>query len=150
MRNFKFIEPIIFIGIGICLSYLYNQISYPSKSITINDKVVRKSSTSNAFFLGVVIKFKNIEAKKEFKVLFKPYAEWVAINELETISYEMSESDKDELQIFILERYITKDDYIEKHRKSNEFIEFRAKLLAMGNNVILDGHSYIDSNYGFV
>jgi quinol monooxygenase YgiN len=141
----KYFEPIVFIGVGICLSYLYNQISS-----SINDKVIRKSSTENAFFLGVVMKFKTIKDKNKFKVLFKPYAQWVAVNELETISYEMSESDKDELQIFILERYITKNDYLEKHRKSNEFIEFRAKLLAMGDNVVLEGHSYIDSNYGFV
>lgn len=52
----------------------------------------------------------------------------------------------------IFERYVDKDAYLNIHKKSKEFIEFREKLQDMikAEVVKLDGNSYIESNYGYL
>ena len=65
-----------------------------------------------------------------------------------TISYEIAESDKDNNQIVIVERYVNKDAYLNIHKQSPKFIEFRKKLSAM--DVVISGHSYYETNIGFI
>ncbi len=112
----------------------------------------RKSAVEGAFVLGVSVKFQTIADKDNFKELIRPVADFVSKYELNTISYEVMESDKEPTQIYILERYKTKFDYLEVHRKGEAFLVFRGKfqeLIASGK-ATLDGHSYIESNIGFV
>ena len=53
-----------------------------------------------------------------------------------------------------LERYKNKDDaFVKKHRSSQKFQEFRAKMAAMQESkkiTKVDGHSYIETDLGFV
>lgn len=110
----------------------------------------RQSEHKNAFLLGVTIKFKTSEAKEVFRTMLKPLAEYVAKYEPNTISYELCEADNNPLQVYMLERYKTKTDYLEIHRKTPIFLEFRSKLQAMSDQYELSGQSYIESNIGFV
>ena len=112
--------------------------------------VRRISSHKAAFFLGITIKFNTIQDKENFTNIFRPYAQYVAIVEPGTISYELSESDKDPLQIFLVERYIDKNAYLDVHRGTDTFIAFRSKLAGLGATMTMDGHSYIESNIGFI
>ncbi len=130
------------VTVGIVLSNIHLNI-YPKQ---------RKSAAENVFVLGVTVKFKSVEDKDGFKDLFRPVAEYVAKYELDTLSYEMMDSDKEPTQIYILERYRTKKAYLEVHRQSKEFLSFREKFQIMiaAGAAVLDGHSYIESGIGFV
>lgn len=125
------------IGIGILISNIYKG----------NNRVSNNEST---FFLGITIIFKTMEDKNEFKLLFSPLAEYVKKNERNTLSYEMCESDKDPNRIFLIERYRTKHDYLEIHRKSEQFLEFRGLFELMKDKYTMEGHSYIESKIGYV
>ena len=104
----------------------------------------------STFFLGITIIFNTIDDKEEFKTLFKPLAKFVRSNEPYTLSYELCESDKDEKRVFLIERYRTKNDYLEVHRKSEPFLKFRGLFELMKEKYTMDGHSYIESNIGYV
>lgn len=112
----------------------------------------RKSTHEDVFTLGVTVKFLKPEDKVEFLVLFKPLAEHISKYEKSTLSYELMNSDKDPLQLYILERYIDKHAFLEIHKKTPEFLAFRAKLADMQKDkgVTLDGASFIESGYGYV
>lgn len=111
------------------------------------------SKSSEVFSLLVTAKFDTIEHKTEFLAVFGPYAEYVKTHEPTTLAYEVLLSDKDPLQLLIMERYQDKDHaYLEVHRSSAEFLAFRPKLKAMQDQgfVELSGHSYLDAGLGFV
>lgn len=112
----------------------------------------RKDSGTNphAFILAIQIKFKTIEKKNEFKELFKPLAEFVTKTEPGTLAYELFDSDKEESTIFLFERYRTKNDYLEIHRKTPEFLTFKENMMKMAESFEMNGHSYIQSDYGFM
>lgn len=130
------------IGVGSILGYLGGMLN------TVN---VRKSADQKAFFLGVSVKFPTVQDKTAFMHEFRPLADYVRTEEPTTISYELLESDKDSTLIYILERYKTKKAYLEIHKHSKPFLNFRAKFQEMINNgTIVDGQSYIESNIGFV
>lgn len=122
------------IGIGILMNSLY-------KSYNVN---------RNTFFLGITIVFNTSADKDEFKTLFTPLAKFVKANEPDTLSYELCESDKDEKRIFLIERYTTKNAYLEIHRKSEPFLKFRGLFESMKQKYTMEGHSYIESNIGYV
>lgn len=91
--------------------------------------------------------------REECIELFKPLAEYVAIYETSTLSYEMLQSDKDPLVVYILERYIDKKSAFEGiHRNSEEFKFFRGKLAAMqvDRGVVVKGESFMESGIGFI
>jgi len=93
----------------------------------------RSTIHKNAFFLGITITFIDLDSKSAFIELFAPYARFVMLNEPTTISYELCQSDKNDLQLFINERYVSKDAYLNIHRKTNEFQVFREKLALMSD-----------------
>lgn len=130
---------------GILIGALITNISYLGLSR-------RKSTVQNAFVLGVTVKFVAKEDKEEFLVAFKPLAEHISKFEKTTVSYELMDSDKDHLQLYILERYVDKQAYLEIHKKTPEFLSFREKVatLQREKGVTLDGNSYIESGIGFV
>jgi quinol monooxygenase YgiN len=118
-----------------------------------NNSSSRAATTDrHAFFLGVTVQFKSADEKEEFQSIFRPLADYIRKQELDTLSYEMLDSDKVPNQILILERYKNKKAYTEIHRHSKEFLVFKEKLTALldRTEATLDGHSYIESNIGFV
>lgn len=142
----KLTEACILLTVGICIGYIFPSYNIKKSSIVKN----RKTEHKGAFFLGITIKFKSEEDKKVFFSIFGPYAQFVAKEEFGTISYELSESDTSPLQIYLVERYISKEAYLNIHRKTDEFIKFRATLSALSDTMVMDGHSYIESNLGFI
>lgn len=105
----------------------------------------------NAFYLGVKIIFPNEDDKMTFETEFGQLALYIRRYEPNTISYELLQSDKDPLQVYILERYKTKIDYLEVHKKSEPFLAFREKFQKMiENGAKVEGDSYIESGIGFL
>lgn len=96
--------------------------------------------------------FSAAEHRDDFLEAFRPFAAYVRDHEPKTISYEALQSDKDPLQVMLLERYEDKEvAYLQVHRSSKEFLEFRPKLKAIqdAGHVTMDGHSYVDTMIGF-
>jgi quinol monooxygenase YgiN len=89
--------------------------------------------------------------REEFLNDFTIIAEYVSQYEPSTLAYHVVLSDNDPLQVLIVERYTTKDDYLKIHKISPAFLEFRPKLKAMeeAKNVIIEGQSFFDSGIGF-
>jgi quinol monooxygenase YgiN len=100
------------------------------------------------FSLLVSLTFKSNSDKEIFLEEIKSFAEWIKKNESTTTAYKVLESDKDELEILVLERYVDKDAYLEVHKKSSAFLAFRSKLQSL--NPIISGKSYYDIDIGFV
>lgn len=120
---------------------------------TVSSALLRSSVTSPSFSLLVTLIFQEDQYKQEFLGEFSKLAKYVRQNEPSTIAYELLESDQDPLRVLILERYQDKDTaYLEIHKSSEAFLEFRPKLKAMqeAGHVTIDGHSYKDSRMGFV
>jgi len=104
------------------------------------------------FLLGVTVTFSSDEVKMRFLNAFAPYATYVRENEPTTLSYEIFESDKDSKRVFIFERYVNKDAYINIHRSSESFLKFRSNLTAMTEkgDAVIEGHSYLESGIGYI
>jgi quinol monooxygenase YgiN len=143
----KVVEAIVTLSIGIFIGVVAT-INSRERTPTINGP--RRSKHRDAFLLAITIKFNTVEDKQKFIEIFDPYAKYIATVEPGTISYELSESDKSPLQIFLIERYVNKNAYLEIHRKTETFINFRAKLTDLSATMTMDGHSYIESNVGFM
>lgn len=111
-----------------------------------------RAVTSDAWQLTVTLRFKTLADKEAFLPFFEPLAAFVQRQEKATLSYIISESDKDPKQLFILERYTSKDTYLSVHKTSPEFLHFREKLLQMQNKgrVAIDGQSYKEMQIGFI
>ena len=97
------------------------------------------------------VTFKDDETKSKFLELYRVEAEYVRDYEMNTLSYEFAESDKDPLRGILIERFISKDDYL-RHKQSPTFVSFRQKLQRLQDErlVTLKGGSFIESNIGFV
>lgn len=67
------------------------------------------------------------------------------------IHYEAGISDKDKLKVIMLERYTSKDSYLNVHKSSEAFLKFRPKLQALqeAGKVKVEGFSYQEGGYGF-
>lgn len=143
------------IVIGIVIGFVFSRVLPSTASKSFDGTVIRNSQTPNAFFLGVAVHFTHAKDKAEFKNIFKPLADYVTNHEGGTVSYQYSESDKDPLRVFILERYKDKDvAFMKVHRSSPAFMKFRALMAKMQDTKqisLVDGHSYVeDSALGFV
>lgn len=103
---------------------------------------------SEVFVLAVTVKFKKEADIDRFTEYWKPVAEHCKHNEPGTLSYKMMRSDKEPTQILILERYATKHDYLEVHKKSAPFLLFRPQLAALEPE--LSGHSFVESSEGYM
>lgn len=111
------------------------------------------SKMTPPFSLIVKLKFSSDIYKQTFLKDIAPLCEYVKSHETTTtIAYEVLLSDKDPMQVVILERYADKDNaFLKVHRNSKPFLEFRPKLKAMqdAGAVTVDGDSYVDSGLGF-
>lgn len=109
-------------------------------------------SQQPAFSLLVTLKFTDEVYKEEFLRDIAPVAQYVREHEPQTVAYEVLLSDQDPLQVLVLERYSDKEKaYLEVHKSSRAFLEFRPKLKKMQDDGFVDisGHSYLDSGVGF-
>lgn len=116
---------------------------------------LQSSSTTNmpVFTLLVTLNFSGEEHKAQFLRDIEPVALYCKENESGTLAYEVLLSDSDPLQVLFLERYQDKEvAYLQIHKSSAPFLEFRAKLQAMQEqgHVKISGHSYLDSGIGYV
>ena len=59
-------------------------------------------------------------------------------------------NEKNEKNIYLLERYKTKEDYLDIHRKSPEFLNFKSQLLKLSDGYEMNGNGYIQSDFGFI
>lgn len=137
----------LYITAGVVIGYLLSY-SFRSNAMLSTDSSSRQHSKS--FLLGIGLKFKDISSRDEFYKFLKPYAEWVRKNEYGTLSYEVFQDEKNELNIYFLERYKTKNDYLNVHRKSEEFLKYKANMIALSDKYELNGNGYYQSQYGFV
>mmetsp|Transcript_6986 Transcript_6986/g.10235 ORF Transcript_6986/g.10235 Transcript_6986/m.10235 type:complete len:166 (-) Transcript_6986:89-586(-) len=66
--------------------------------------------------------------------------------------YEAGISDQNPLELHMLERYRTKEDYLNIHKKGDAFLKFRPKLKALqdARKVVIEGFSYLEGGHGFV
>ena len=120
---------------------------YPNNNHNYNN------SSAPAFSLLVTLTFDTDQSKQEFMALFAPLAEYVATHEPNTLAYQVLESDQNPLQILLLERYADKQrDYLDTHKSSTAFSDFRAKLAVMQETkqVVLSGQSYVDGSVGYI
>jgi hypothetical protein len=92
-----------------------------------------------------------------FDIRFGEYADWINRNEKTTLSYEFCQSDKNELQALILERYTNKEAYLDIHRTTKIFEDFKAGILSMNSDEkkatygwSMHGESYLEKDIGFV
>jgi len=109
-------------------------------------------SSSPPFSLLVTLVFTSVEHKEQFLQFMAPLAKYVKEHEPGTIAYEVLQSDQNELQVMILERYKDKENaYAKVHKSSEQFLEFRPKLKALqdAGHVTIEGHSYVDTSIGF-
>jgi len=113
----------------------------------------RETFEKNAFVLLVTIEFYDAQVMESFKELFEPMAAYVAQYEPTTISYECAQTDKaDKHQVVIIERYVNREAYETIHRSSSVFKAFRLKLKEYHEQekVTIHGHSYLETNIGFM
>ncbi len=114
--------------------------------------LLRNRSTEPAFSLLVTLQFSAAEHMDQFFKDIQPLADYCKAHEPDTIAYEVLHSDKDSLQVLILERYRNKETaFLQVHRSSAPFQAFRPKLKAMEDqgHVKISGDSYVDSGIGF-
>lgn len=64
----------------------------------------------------------------------------------------MARSDQDPLKYLVYERYRSKADYLETHKSSPAFKEFRPKMQALqeSGQVVVSGHSFDEVGVGFI
>jgi len=113
----------------------------------------RMSNIRTVFSLLVELRFSEAQHKDQFLEDVRPVAEYVKAHEPDTLSYEVLLSDKDSLEVMIMERYRDKEvSYLQVHKSSAPFLAFRPKLRRMqeAGQVTVSGKSYIDSVVGFV
>jgi quinol monooxygenase YgiN len=122
--------------------------------VNLRFKTRPPTQDQSVFVLLVNIKFQDVATKNEFKTIFRPIAAHVSLNEPDTLSYEVADSDQDPASIVIIERYKTRQAYADVHRHSEPFIMFKAKMGQLDDvsatKMIVSGASYYESNLGFI
>jgi quinol monooxygenase YgiN len=112
------------------------------------------TTTNTVFSLLVTLHFSALDYKHQFLQDIQPLVDYVSQHEPDTIAYTVLQSDKEPLQLLILERYVNKDvAFVQVHRSSTPFQTFRPKLQAMvdAGHVVIEGQSYNDMHgMGFV
>lgn len=100
-----------------------------------------------AFVLLVDVTFRTVEDRDAALQLWESVAVHCRDHEPGTLSYEAAISDSVPERIVFVERYATKNDYLDVHKSSRPFLAFRAKLGAL--NPTITGHSYVTTDIGF-
>ena len=97
--------------------------------------------------------FSSCRASEEtFLLAFADMAAHVRQHEPGTLAYEALLNSRDPLKVLILERYRNMQrDYLQTHKSSAAFLEFRPKLKALeeAGHVKISGAGYEDTGLGF-
>jgi quinol monooxygenase YgiN len=136
-----------------------------------NKSSLSKYEADGAFVLLVNMKFATIDHRNTFLKLMEPVCNYVYSNEgpaitststsssssgkLEqtTLSYQVAISDKNPLQVLVMERYSDKENgYLTVHKSGKEFLKFREQLKGMQDRgeVVINGESYLETSLGYV
>eukprot|EP00930_Biecheleria_cincta_P069953 TRINITY_DN57626_c0_g1_i1.p1 TRINITY_DN57626_c0_g1~~TRINITY_DN57626_c0_g1_i1.p1 ORF type:complete len:120 (-),score=21.45 TRINITY_DN57626_c0_g1_i1:194-553(-) len=111
---------------------------------------VGDETSKGAFVLLLTMQFEEEDHIKQFVKFFEPLAEYCKEHEPNTLSYEISLSDKDPLRLMLLERYRCKEDMIEVHQKSEPFALFKKQITEAGLKRKTEGHSYYETKAGYM
>ena len=111
----------------------------------------RTVHADKAWSLNVKLTFKE---ESDLQLILKEWtkvASYCAENEDFLLHYEVGVSDVNPLEVIILERYKTKEQYLSIHKQGEEFLKFRPKLAEMQKDgkVSIEGFSYKELGYGF-
>ena len=94
------------------------------------------------FLLIVFIKFDNVNDMNIFIKEFNILKKYCDKNESEfLLQYEYGISDKEDNKLIIIEKYLDKDYYINIHRKSSQFLNFKINTASINLNV--SGESFV-------
>uniref|UniRef100_A0A7S1BQ96 ABM domain-containing protein n=2 Tax=Corethron hystrix TaxID=216773 RepID=A0A7S1BQ96_9STRA len=117
----------------------------------VGNLLVNRRRAQKAWTLCVTIAFQNESDMESILDEWKKLAGYCARKEPFLLHYEVGVSDSDALTIHVLERYRSKTEYLQIHKKSDEFLKFRPKLakLQEENKVTIDGFSYRETGLGF-
>eukprot|EP00303_Exanthemachrysis_gayraliae_P002779 CAMPEP_0206003904 /NCGR_PEP_ID=MMETSP1464-20131121/3662_1 /ASSEMBLY_ACC=CAM_ASM_001124 /TAXON_ID=119497 /ORGANISM="Exanthemachrysis gayraliae, Strain RCC1523" /LENGTH=139 /DNA_ID=CAMNT_0053377297 /DNA_START=56 /DNA_END=475 /DNA_ORIENTATION=+ len=105
-----------------------------------------------AWLLVVRLEFVDQASIETFLPAFKKVAAGVERHEKGTLAYEISRSDKNPLHCNIFERYASKDAFVDEHRKTTHFQQFRPTLQALqdAGKVKVAGESWQEMGIGFM
>ncbi len=112
----------------------------------------RERIPGNAWTLIVTVTFKSEEDQKSILESWKPVTKYCAEKEPFLYHYEAGKNDADPLKLHFVERYESKEQYLNFHKSGEEFLKFRPKLKALqdAGKVEIEGFSYQELGYGFV
>ena len=112
----------------------------------------RTRNPGEAWTLVVTCTFTSEEDQKSILNDWKAVTKDCKDNEPFLHHYEVGRSDSDPLKIHFVERYESKEDYLNKHKSGKEFLKFRPKLkeLQDAGKVKVEGFSYQELGLGFV
>ena len=94
------------------------------------------------FILIINIEFKNINDMNHFINNFLVLQKYCLDKEKNfLLQYEYAISDKNKNKLVIIEKYTNKESYLNIHRKSKQFLNFKEKIKNL--NLIINGESFI-------
>ena len=137
-----------YVAIGASLGFMFKH--YGSST-----EVVKSSSKSRkpgkAWVLSVTFTFKEEADLNYVLESWKDVIEDCREKEPFLLHYEFGRLDSDPLKLHMLERYVSKDDYLQKHKNGAEFLKARPKLKALQDEgkVSIEGYSYQELGRGF-
>jgi len=112
----------------------------------------QKERNEKAFVLSVELLFEDKDTATQVIDEWRKVAEWCHNNEAILYHYEIAKSDQDPLKYHMYERYRSKSDYLNIHKASDAFQEFR-KILQEAQDrgaVKVSGSSYLELGIGYV
>ena len=101
--------------------------------------------------MTVNLTFINEADRDKYIEVWRPLADYVAKNESRALAFEFCIGRKDPCKVLIFERYISKEDYLDVHKSSPAYLEYKAAEGALGKRgpIISSGTSYLESNIGY-
>mmetsp|Transcript_10528 Transcript_10528/g.13348 ORF Transcript_10528/g.13348 Transcript_10528/m.13348 type:complete len:157 (+) Transcript_10528:78-548(+) len=131
------------------LGMLLGWFLHPTRSDT-NDKPTIHTS-EKAWTLVVKAQFQSESDLQRILKEWKKVADYCAKHETFLLHYEVGISDKDPLDLHILERYRSKEEYLSLHKNGEDFLQFRLilKRLQDEGKVTIDGFSFQELGLGF-
>lgn len=104
-----------------------------------------------AFVLNVRLRFRSVGERDAWLAVWRPLAEAVRRDEPRTLAFELAVSDRDPTSVLVHERYASRADYVQTHRSTAAFCEFKARSAALPffEFISVEGESYLESGIGF-
>ena len=136
-----------YVLLGLCLGIGLTSFLQKSSSLLASTRKPGKAWT-----LVVTLQFESETDANQAIADWKVVADYCAKNEPFLYHYEIGKSDSDPLKLHIVERYESKEKYLNVHKSGSAFLEFRPKLKALqdAGKVTIEGFSYQELGQGFV